>query len=355
MKNIATRALRRDPDLLVRATSPDGNAGFRAVLAKRAVTRGLVLKADDIIVTHGCIEALNLALRAVTQPGDTVAVESPTFYGLLQILESLGLRALEIPTSATTGISLEALEMAMRAYDDIKAVVVVPHLQNPLGSIMPDANKQRLVQLCEKQGIALIEDDTYSELVDADTPPNTLKAWDRSGNVIYCASLHKVLAPGMRLGWMVAGRWRARVAMLKYAQTRDNEEWSQVAAAEYMASPAYDRHLRRLRAALHVQRERMAEAIATHFPLGTRLSLPAGGITLWVELPRGVSSQRVFDAAIKDGILIVPGSMFSNSGRFDCFIRLSCGMRYSGEIDKAVRRLGQIVGGIHPDNERAVA
>jgi DNA-binding transcriptional MocR family regulator len=346
LKNIATRALRRDPDLLVRVSTPDGNAGFRSILAKRAMARGLVLKMEDIIVTHGCIEALNLALRAVTQPGDTVAVESPTFFGLLQILESLGLRALEIPTSATTGISLDALELAIRAYDDIKAVVVVPHLQNPLGSIMPDANKQRLVQLCERQGIALIEDDTYSELVDGDIPPNALKAWDRSGNVIYCASLHKVLAPGMRLGWTVAGRWHARVAMLKYAQTRDNEEWSQVAAAEYMASAAYDRHLRRLRAALRSQRERMAGAIATHFPLGTRLSMPAGGITLWVELPCGVSSQGVFDLAIRDGILLAPGSMFSNSGRFDRFIRLSCGMRYSEEIDEAVRRLGQIVGAL---------
>jgi DNA-binding transcriptional MocR family regulator len=343
LKNIATRALRRDPELLVRASPPGGNPAFRNVLAKRAMERGMVLKADEIIVTHGCIEALNLALRAVTQPGDTVAVESPTFYGLLQILESLGLRALEIPTSANTGISLDALEMAVHAYDDIKAVVVVPHLQNPLGSIMPDANKQRLAELCEQRGIVLIEDDTYSELVDADTPPDALKAWDRSGNVIHCASLHKVLAPGMRLGWMTAGRWQSRVAMLKYAQSRDNEVWSQVAAAEFMASTAYDRHLRRLREALRVQRERMATAIATHFPLGTRLTVPKGGITLWLELPCGVSSTAVFDAALMDGILLAPGSMFSNSGRFEHYVRISCGMRYTDALDDAMRRLGQIV------------
>jgi len=343
LKNAAIRALRRKPDLLVCAGSPGGNAAFRSVLSRRAMANGLVVAPDEVTVTHGCIEALNLALRAVAAPGDTIAVESPTFYGLLQILESLGLRALEIPTSSTTGLSVDALELALQAYDNIKAVVVVPHLQNPLGSIMPDAHKQRLVQLCERHGVALIEDDTYSELVEDAAPLTALKAWDRSGNAIYCASLHKVLAPGMRLGWMAAGRWRARVEMLKYAQTRDNEEWSQIAAAEYMASPDYERHLRRLRPILRVQRERMAEAIATYFPLGTRLSIPAGGLTLWIELPEKLPSTRVFDAAIREGVLIAPGSMFSNSNRFDHFIRVSCGWCYTDALDDAVRRLGRLV------------
>jgi len=346
LKNAAIRALRRHPDLLVRATPPDGNLQFRTVLARQAIANGLVLKPEDITVTHGCIEALNLALRAVAQPGDTVAVESPTFYGLLQILESLGLRALEIPTSADTGLSVDALELAMRSYDNIKAVVVVPHLQNPLGSIMPDANKQRLVQLCENHGVALIEDDTYSELVEHESPLKALKSWDRSGNVIYCASLHKILAPGMRLGWMVAGRWQARVAMLKYAQTRDNEEWSQIAAAEFMAAGVYERHLRRLRAALHTQRECMAEAIAAYFPAGTRLTMPHGGVTLWTELPQRLSSKDVFDAAVQEGILVAPGSMFSNSNRFDHFLRISCGMRHTPEVDDAIRHLGHIVGAL---------
>lgn len=343
LRSAGIRALRRDPDLLVRAASPGGNRQFRTVLAKRALDHGLVLTPDEITVTHGCIEALNLALRAVTQPGDTVAVESPTFYGLLQILESLGLRALEIPASAATGISLEALELALRTYGNIKAVVVVPHLQNPLGSVMPDAHKQRLVQLCESHAIPLIEDDTYSALVEGESAPNSLKAWDRSGNVIYCASLHKTLAPGMRLGWMVAGRWQARVAMLKYAQTRDNEEWSQAAAAEFLASSAYDRHLRRLREALRPQRERMAEAIAAYFPLGTRLSLPDGGITLWAALPDQLPASAVFDAALAQGILIAPGHMFSNSSRFDACFRLSCGLPWTAELDDAMRALGGIV------------
>jgi DNA-binding transcriptional MocR family regulator len=346
LKNAAIRAVRRHPEMLVRATPPGGNAYFRTVLARRALASGMVLSADEITITHGCIEALNLALRAVTQPGDTVAVESPTFYGLLQILESLGLRALEIPTSATRGISVDALEMAIGAYDNIKAVVVVPHLQNPLGGILCDADKQRLVQLCEQQGIPLIEDDTYTALADSEAPLQALKAWDRTGNVIHCASLHKILAPGMRLGWMVAGKWQARVAMLKYAQTRDNEEWSQITAAEFLSATDYDRHLRRLRAALRLQRERIAETVAASFPTGTRLTLPHGGITLWLELPGKLPSSQMFDAALRQGILVAPGAMFSNSGRFDACLRLSCGAPHTPEVDSAIRTLGQIAGSL---------
>jgi DNA-binding transcriptional MocR family regulator len=348
LKLAAMQVLRRHPQLLVAASSPRGNPTLRAVLAKRALALGVTMSPDEVQVTNGCIEALNLALRAVSQPGDTIAVESPTFYGLLQVLESLGLRALEIPTSPQTGISIDALELAIQTYNNIKAVVVVPHLQNPLGSIMPDANKQRLVQLCEASAIPLIEDDTYSELVNeparGEAPLRAMKSWDRNGNVIYCASLHKILAPGLRVGWMMPGRWQARVEMLKYTQTRSNEDLSQLTAAAYMASPAYDRHLRRLRSTLQGQREKTAEAIARFFPPGTRLNLPQGGLSLWVALPGNVSSKQVFDVALQEQILITPGLMFSNSLRFDSYLRINCGWPYGQEVEHALQRLGRIVG-----------
>jgi DNA-binding transcriptional MocR family regulator len=343
LKNAAIRALRHDPSVLTRAAPPGGNARFRAALAKHMIGSGIVCAPEEVTVTHGCIEALNLALRAVAQPGDTIAIESPTYYGLFQVLESLGMRALEIPTSAHRGISVDALELAIQTYGNIKAVVVVPHLQNPLGAILPDSKKKRLVELCEERGIALIEDDTYGDLVDADVPLQTLKSLDKSGNVIYCASLHKTLAPGMRLGWILGGRWHTRVAMFKYAQSRHNEEWPQIAATEFIASGAFDRHLRRLRTALRSQRERTAEAIAEYFPEGTRLTAPNGGPALWIELPEKLSSTKLFDVAIKEGILFVPGSLFSNSDRFDHFLRLSCGAPYSKEMDWALRRLGGMI------------
>lgn len=337
-----TRALREQPDMFGRVAPPAGNLAFRSVLARRALECGMVLAPEEILVTQGCIEALNFALRAVTQPGDIVAVESPTFYGLLQILETLGLRALEIPTSPQTGISIEACELAMRSEPGIKAIVVVPYLQNPLGSIMPYENKARLVELCSQHQVALVEDDTYSALADVAMQRRAIKSWDRDGSVIHCASLHKILAPGLRLGWMAAGRWQARVEMLKYAQSRNNDTLPQLAAADFMGSAAYDRHLQRLRARLREQRSRTAEAVARYFPPGTRMNAPAGGLPLWVELPRGVSSDALFDAALAENILISPGLMYSNTMRYENFVRINCGLPYSDGVDDALRRLGEL-------------
>ncbi|MET3497554.1 PLP-dependent aminotransferase family protein [Variovorax boronicumulans] len=346
LRNSMTRALRQRPELLTTASSQKGNLQFRQALAQRNLRVGMTVSPDEVLVTNGCIEALNLALRAIGKAGDTVAVESPTFYGLLQVLESLGMRALEIPTSPQTGMSLEALDLAIHTYDDIKAVVVVPHLQNPIGSVMPDSHKQRLVQMCEKHGIALVEDDTYSDLLEAEVPLRAAKSWDRTGNVIYCASLHKVLAPGLRLGWITAGRWHAQVEMLKYAQTRNNEALAQIAAGEFIDSGRYDRHLRRLREHLHVQRDQTADAIAKYFPAGTRLNLPRGGLQLWVEMPAEASSVSVFDAALHEQMLVAPGAQFSNSGRFDNYLRINCGWPYSPAVDAGLRRLGEIVSAV---------
>jgi DNA-binding transcriptional MocR family regulator len=342
LQKAALRALRRRPTLLTAAGPDQGDPALRAIIARRALDAGIQVGADDIIMTHGGIEAVNLALRAVTQPGDTVAVESPCFFGLLQALESLGLRALEIPASPSTGLAIEALDFALQTHPDIKAVVVVPNLQNPLGSVMPDAHKARLVELCARAGIALIEDDPYRELVDSTQPLRSLKAWDSDGTVIHCTSFNKTLAPGMRIGWINGGRWHPRIGMLKFAQSRHNEQLSQVVLAEFLQTNAYERHLRRLRDRLRMQRERMAAALGASFPEGTRFTPPAGGIFFWIELPREVSSAAFFDAALKEGIRVMPGTVFSNAGRFDHFIRLSCPSTDLDLADEALRRLGRL-------------
>jgi DNA-binding transcriptional MocR family regulator len=349
LKQAMLRAVRQHPELLVQTAPHQGHPSLRTALARRALDNGIHATPDEVIVTHGCIEALNLALRAVAGPGDTVAVESPAYFGLLQILESLGMRALEIPTSPQRGISIEALDLAFQTHAGIKAVVVVPNLHNPLGSIMPDGDKARLVGLCERQGVVLIEDDTYGVLADGHEPLRAAKAWDRSGNVIYCASLQKHLAPGSRLGWLIGGRWSARIAMLKFVQSRPNSATPQIALAEVIASKGYDRHLQRFRARLKIQRRRMAQAIAEYFPAGTRLSVPEGGMLLWVEMPGGRSSKAVFDEALAVGIRVAPGRMFTNSDRYEHFLRISCGHPYTEQIESAVRTLGLIVGGRTPD------
>ncbi|MDO9406177.1 MAG: PLP-dependent aminotransferase family protein [Polaromonas sp.] len=342
LRQAAARALRLKPQLLVSPVELIDDLPLRAVLARRAMDIGMQLAPEDTLVTHGCIEALNLALRAVTHPGDTVAVESPTYYGLLQILESLGLRALEIPTSPRLGMSVEALDLALQT-QRICTVVVMPNLHNPLGSVMPDADKQRLVGLCARQQVPLIEDDTYGALSQDDVPLKALKAWDSDGGVIYCASLRKTMAPGLRLGWLAGGRWQARIQMLKYAQSRSNEALAQIAAGAFIGSSAFDRHLARLRRQLNVQRQEMAGAIAAHFPQGTRLTVPAGSMLLWVELPAGTPAHEVFTDALRVGVRVAPGRLFSNGNRFDHYLRISCGFAFSRETAEALKKLAAIV------------
>lgn len=341
LRQALTRCLRQQPGLLTSRVPPQGAPALREVLARRMLASGIRATAQDVIVTHGCIEALNLALRAVASPGDTIAVESPAYFGLLQVLESLGLRALEIPTSPQRGLSVEALDLALQTQPGIRAVVAVPNLQNPLGCVMPDHDKQALLQCCLKHEIALIEDDTYGLLIDAG-PQRAIKHWDRDGQVIYCSSLHKTLAPGMRLGWILGGRWQARIDMLKYAQSRPNEAAGQLAAAAYMATKAFDRHLGRLRGHLARQRQHMARGVAREFPPATRLTLPPGGMLLWVELPDGIDGEALFEAALRQGIRIAPGAIFSNASRFGHFVRLSCADPDPLRVDRSLRTLGRL-------------
>lgn len=343
LQQLAQRILRRQPALLTTVMRRHGHPALREVLSRRLLSRGVRVLPAEVTVTAGCTEALNLALRAVTRPGDTVAVESPTFFGMLQLLEALGLRALEIPTSPHTGLSLEALEFALREHPDVRAVMVMPILQNPLGCSMPDTHKRRLVELCERHDVALIEDDIYSDTAQSGLSWRPAKAFDPHGRVIHCGSLNKSLAPGMRLGWMLAGRWQERVEMLKYTQSRYNEELPQVVAAEFMQGAAFDRHLERLRTTLQRQRELCVRAIEEAFPDGTRLSVPPGGFVLWLELPPGVSSEVLFQQALQQGIKVSPGAMFTNSTRFDRFLRLGCGLPYTEQTCSALQTLGRLV------------
>ncbi|MEO8022248.1 PLP-dependent aminotransferase family protein [Polaromonas sp.] len=345
MNRSAVALLREQPELMVLGRATTGaHPEFQTAMARRALDAGVRLAPQDVLATSGNTEAVHLALTAVAQPGDVVAVESPTYYGLLQVIESQGLKSLEIPCSPRSGISLEALELAVRTEPRLKAVVVMPHLQMPLGTLMPDSHKAALVALCSEHGLALVEDDSYRLLLDSPTPPRPAKAWDVSGHVIYCESFNKTLAPGLRQGWMSAGRWHERVYMLKFAQSRNTAQWGQLLAARWASAPAFARHLQRLRTSLRGQREQAARAVARHFPSGTRLSIPPGGLNLWVELPPGASSSRLFEQALREGIRIAPGSMFSNTGRYDGFVRLGCTVRFTDEVEQAYRVLGRLLG-----------
>ena len=285
LNKTVTRLLREHPQLLAQGRSLLANQGnhplFQQAIAKHALSVGIRVAPADVLATTGNSEGVSLALAAVASSGDMVAVESPTYYGLLQVVESLQLKTLEIPCSPRTGMSIEALELAFQTQPRLKAVVVVPELQMPLGTRMPDEHKARLVALCAQYGAALIEDDSYGLFVEGQQSTRPIKAWDSSsGHVIYCQAFNKSMAPGLRQGWMNGGRWHGRVQMLKFAQSRNTQTLGQLVVAEIIAAPTQLRRMQSLKLQLKQQREAMARLVARYFPLGTRLSLPAGGLCL---------------------------------------------------------------------------
>jgi DNA-binding transcriptional MocR family regulator len=288
------------------------------------------------------MEAINLCLRAVTAPGDLVALESPTYYGFLQILQSLGLRALEIPTHPRTGISLEALELAL-AEHPVKAVLVMPSVSNPIGASMSDAAKKRLVELLAEKDVPLIEDHIYAELqFDSSSPARPAKAFDRTGNVMLCSSFSKTLSPGLKVGWVEPGRWRERLRMLKFIASGGQNELVELTVAELLESGGYERSLRQLRRRFESQVDTARGVIAESFPRGTRVTRPAGAYILWVELPKSCDTVVLFEKLLERGITIAPGPMFSASQRYRNCMRLGLGQPWSERLERALREVGRL-------------
>jgi DNA-binding transcriptional MocR family regulator len=322
-------------------THPKGEPRLRQEIARRAALWGQVLSPDDVVVTCGCTEALMLALRAVTRPGDIVAIESPTYFGLLHALETLGLKALELPTDSTNGIDLAALADAL-ARAPVRACLFSSSFNNPLGCTMPDERKRAVLDLLARHDVPLIEDDIYGDIYFGPQRPRPYAALDRAGRTIYCSSFSKTIAPGYRIGWLVAGRHVRRALDHKFATTLCGPALPQIAFADFLASGGYEHHLRRIRREFEDNVGRMLRAVEDAFPPRTRVSRPAGGFVLWVELPKGVRSRKLLDEALQHDICFAPGDVFSATDRYAHCLRLSCGYSWDEKLEQGVRRLGAL-------------
>jgi DNA-binding transcriptional MocR family regulator len=318
-----------------------GSAALRRQIALRYLAMGCNVDVQELIITNGAMEALNLCLETVTRPGDLVAVESPTFYAALQALERLNLRAVEVATHPRTGVDVQALGAVLERHP-VKACWLMPNFQNPLGSLMPDPAKQALVSLLAEHDIPLIEDDVYGELYFVPQKPRPAKAWDKKGLVMHCSSFSKSLAPGYRVGWTAAGRFAAAVGRRKLMSSLAASVPAQEGLSEYLQHGGYDRHLRHLRQVLAEQRRLAVRLIAKHFPPGTKVTQPDGGYFVWAELPDAVDALELHRLSLSQDISVAPGHLFSADHRFSNHLRINFGHPEDKRFEDAIQTVGMI-------------
>lgn len=341
LKTVTNLILRESPALVNSYEHTVGNAELRRQIARRSLDMGCSFSSDEIIVTAGCSEALFLCLRAVARPGDIIAVETPTYYGVLRTIQSLDMKALEIPTHPRKGISLGHLRAELKKHA-IKACVVMPNFHNPLGFSMPDRQKEELVALLNHHDIPLIEDDVYAELHFDAERPKPAKAFDKKDLVLLCSSFSKTISPGARVGWAVPGRYRKQVEKLKRMTNNSTATLPQIVISRYLQNGGYDHFLRKIRKAYALQMEQMLGAVTRYFPEGTRVTRPDGGCVLWVEMPRRVSGLELHRRALKNNIAVAPGMFFSAKRRYHNCIRINCANPWSEKIEQAVATLGRL-------------
>ncbi len=319
---------------------PPGNKRLRTQIAKRMMKAGCTLSPDDIVITTGASEAVFLALRSICKPGDTLAIGSPIYFNFLEMIKELGLKILEIPSSPKDGMSLDALRFALEK-NEVHACMVISNFNNPLGCSMPDENKKELVELLENNNIPLIEDDINGDLSFQGERPSVAKNWDKIGNVLLCSSFAKTIAPGYRIGWIAPGKYKAKVIKQKLVTNIATASPTQLAISEFLVSGGYEHHLRSIRKVYAKKIAQMSEAVGNCFPEGTKVTRPAGGFTLWIEMPKKVDGLALYGKAQKEGITIAPGVIFSASGKFKNCIRLNAGF-WSETNRWAIEVLGRI-------------
>lgn len=318
-----------------------GDEQLRRQIALRYAVAGTGVTQSELVVTNGAMEALNLCLQVVTQPGDVVVVESPTFYAALQALERLKLRAVEVATHPRHGVDLNSLEEVLGKHS-VKACWLMPNFQNPLGSLMPEHSKRALVELLTRHQVPMIEDDVYGELYFGLNRPLPAKAFDTQGLVMHCSSFSKSLAPGYRVGWVAAGRYAEKVQRMKLMTSLSAAIPSQLALANYLQTGGFDRHLRQMRLGLEGSANTALAAIAKYFPKGTKVTRPQGGYFVWLELPTHVNALKLHRAAMIQGISVAPGHLFSADRRFSNHLRLNYGSHDPSVMVAAIQTLGTI-------------
>ncbi len=339
---VRTAAAGYQDGICVSYGASEGYEELRREIARRSLEMPHSACSNEIIITQGCMNGIELCLRSVARPGDIILLESPTFLCYLQLIEDLNMQAIEIPADPSAGLSLENVRKALDEHD-VRAALLNPTFHNPLGFDMTAQAKAELVGLFCERGIPIVEDDIFAELYFGETRPLPLKSFDQQGMVLYCSSFSKALLPDLRLGWTLAGKFKEKVKRLKFNNSMACSQLMQRSLYLYLKSGGYERHLRKLRNSLRRQAADMGQAIARYFPDNTRISSPKGGMSLWVEMSHSVDSYELFTLAEKKNIAIMPGALCSGSGHYDHCIRLNYGYPWSEQLENGMKTLGGLV------------
>jgi len=343
LNNLMREVLRARPLNAGEIIAPPGHEGLRREIAKRMSLLGTPTNADEVVITGGTMDAITLTLGSLCEPGDTVLVESPTYFGILQAVQHLRLKVVEVPNHPGSGIDVEAVRRAVRS-TKLAAAILMPNFNNPTGSLTSDDAKRELVQLLTGSNVPIIEDDIYGDLNFSGERPLSMRTFDESGLVISCGSVSKTIALGYRIGWAVSSQYQADITRAKFFSSVACPTLQQLVLARYYESGGYERYLRRIRRLIAENAQHITESIAQHFPEGTKVTRPAGGVVLWVELPAQVDSAELMRTALASHIGTLPGMVFSAKGDFRNFIRLNCGLPWTTSVQRAVQKLGKMVG-----------
>jgi len=334
------KAIREKGASLLRYYPSNGKEELRGLISKRSALHGELVQQDEIIITDGALQALYIALAVTTQPNDIIAVESPCVFSVLEVIANLHLRTVEIPVRNTTGIDLNILEHVCQK-NNIKAIVVTSNFHNPTGILMSDKSKKDLYNIASSNDIPIIENDIYGDLYFNGTRPSTIRNYDNKDLVITVSSFSKSIAPGIRLGWLSAGRYFSSAERLKFALGRSVSPINQEVVIKLLSTLSYDRHLRSLRRQLELQAIKLVNHFNEYFPDEISTTIPQGGYSLWIQLEPDRDMEIFYKTCEKFGVSFTPGHTFSFTNNFDHCFRSVFSNRLSSETFEAIEKIGK--------------
>lgn len=340
MKKCMIDVIKRKSDSGTNYEPVQGSVGLRREIAKWSIVMEGKITEDDLVITSGAMNGVYNCLMAVTQPGDYVAVESPVYFGILQAIQLLGLKAVEIPTHPITGVDLDALKKVM---PKLSACCFVVNYNNPLGFQMPDENKKELVRMLTEHNVPLVEDDVYGNIYFGAGRPKPCKFYDEAGIVMWVGSVSKTLAPGYRVGWVAPGKFKEKIIRQKLVQTVSSPSLFSDVIADFLEHGRYDHHLRMFRKKLYANYLQIQKSVTQYFPDNTKISEPKGGFMLWLELDKRICTEDLYDEAVSQKVNFAPGRMFSQYNQYQNCMRLNYALEWTDRVESDLEKLGKMI------------